>query len=444
MPKLLKLKIDSLSHDGRGVARIDGKTVFVSGALPGETVQVHIYKNHKRFDEAICEKVCENPSPERVSPQCPYFSASLSSCGGCSLQHLNSESQRQHKQTTLLEQLKHFGHVVPEIISPPLFDTSPWGYRHRARLSVCLAEKRNQIKVGFRQHINPRSLTDMNTCDILIPAIGKNIAALRALIGSLEVKRHISHIEVAAGDGSCMLIFRHLVPLPPKDREKLVDFGKTNNLWILLQSESIENLEWLFPATPQLLFYKLIQENLIFYFHPAHFTQINAGLNQKLVQRVLQSLNPQSHETILDLFCGLGNFSLPLAKRAQKVVGIEASEMMVQQAKFNAQENHLTNLAFHAADLSNTAFLKQSWAKTAYDKILLDPARTGALEIVQSIEQLSPKTIVYVSCNPSTLARDADILVNQKGYILREVGIADMFPHTSHVESIALFERKTL
>lgn len=443
--------IETLSHDGRGIARVEGKTVFVVGALPGETVESSTYKRSKRFDEAMCDKVLF-AAQERVSPACPHFygistnpedesSRTKSICGGCSLQHLNIQYQHQHKQAVLLEQLKHFGHVEPQKISVPLTEASPWGYRHRARLSVRWSDKKNILYIGFRERMYPRRITDMTTCEILLPDVGKKIADLRTLIASLEAKQYIPQIEVAAGDEATVLIVRHQGTLSEKDREKLLVFGKEHNFWILLQAGSIEKLEWLLPEKPAPLFYWLHEENLIFYFHPAHFTQVNPKLNQQLVKKALELLNPQLHETILDLFCGLGNFSLPLAKRAKQVVGVEGSEMMVNQASFNAKANNLTNVSFHAADLSNISFREMSWAKCAYDKILLDPARTGALEVVHSIEQWNPRTIVYVSCNPATLARDADVLVNQKGYVLREAGIADMFPHTSHVESIALFEK---
>jgi 23S rRNA (uracil1939-C5)-methyltransferase len=440
----LKSAIETLSHDGRGIARVDGKTVFVVGALPGEMVEFSTYKRHKRYDEAMCDKVIVSVE-ERATPACPHFYgiSSKSICGGCSLQHLNVQSQREHKQGVLLEQLKHFGHVAPEKIAEPLIDSSSWGYRRRARLSVRWSDKRNLLYVGFRERIYPRQIAEMNSCEILLPAIGKKIRDTRTLIESLDAKQYITQIEVAAGEDAVVLIFRHQIDLSESDKEKLLDFGLRNNFWILLQAGSIDNLEWLLPAEPQPLFYKLHEEDLTFFFHPAHFTQVNPGLNQKLVKKSLQLLNPQLHETILDLFCGLGNFSLPLAKRAKQVVGVEVSEMMVNQAQLNAKANHLTNASFFAADLSNISFREMPWAQTHYDKILLDPARMGALEIVHSIEQWNPSTIVYVSCNPATLARDANILVNQKGYVLREAGIADMFPHTSHVESIALFEKPT-
>ncbi len=439
---LFMFKIESLSHDGRGIARVEGKTIFVIGALPGEMVEARTYKRHKHFDEAVCETASvQELFQERVTARCPYFIDALSACGGCSMQHLSTDGQRQHKQSVLLEQLKHFGQVEPESVSRALFTSNAWGYRHRARLSVRWSDKKDKMYVGFRERTSPRRITEMETCDILFPNVGKNISNLRILIASLDAKHHIPQIEVAAGDEACVLIIRHQVPLSEHDREKLFTFGTKHGFWILLQSGSIEQLEWLLPDKPQPLFYRLPEENLTFYFHPAHFTQINPALNHKLVQRALQLLNPQASETILDLFCGLGNFSLPLAKKAKNVVGIEGSEVMVQQAQFNAQENHLTNTQFYSADLSNLSFREMPWAQQKYDKILLDPARTGALEVVHSIEQWDPKVIVYVSCNPATLARDANILVNQKGYILREAGIADMFPHTSHVESIALFEK---
>lgn len=446
------IKITALSHDGRGVARVDGKTVFVVGALPNETVTIRYYKRHKNFDEAVCEQVLE-PASDRVSPRCPHFSV----CGGCSLQHLSSEAQRQHKQSVLLEQLQHFGQIESAFTSTrldtPLYDESPWGYRYRARLSVRYSEKKAMVYVGFRERTRSQWITDMQTCDILMPAVGEHIQALRELVNALDMKKQIPQIEIAAGNLSpsghgCALIFRHLVPLSATDREKLIQFGRQYHYEIISQPAGIDSLVWLLPENPEQLFYKLCLSEktaLTFFFHPTHFTQVNPRMNQKLVQRVLELLQPASHEVVLDLFCGLGNFSLPLAQYAKQVVGIEGSEMMVQQARDNAAYNLLDNVDFYTADLSKItetlpAVLPEI-LQSQYDKILLDPPRAGALAIVQMIDQWQPKTIVYVSCNPATLARDAGVLMHQKGYHLRQIGIADMFPHTSHVESIAVFDR---
>ncbi len=434
----LNINIDSLSHDGRGVARVNGKTVFVEGALPNEIISGRYYKRHKNFDEIICDEILE-PSSQRVVPLCPHFSL----CGGCSLQHLNPESQRLHKQNVILEQLRHFGQitVAPEKLLLPVFYESSWEYRYRARLSVSYSEKQQKSYLGFRERIDPKRITDIQTCDILYPPIGKHINELSALVNSLKAKQHITQIEIAVGDENCALIFRHMVSLSKQDREKLTDFAKQFGFWILLQANDIYKLEWLLPEKPDSLFYRLVKEDLTFFFHPAHFTQVNPIMNQKLVQQALDLLKPESNETILDLFCGLGNFSLPIAKRVKSIVGVEGSEMMVKQAEQNAVYNKIKNAYFYTSDLSNLSFQNAPWAKGKYDKILLDPARTGALEIIQSIELWNPKSIVYVSCNPATLARDAGILVHQKGYRLSQIGIADMFPHTTHVESIALFTK---
>lgn len=431
------VKIDALSHDGRGIAKIEGKTVFVTAALPGETVEIRYYKKHKHYDEAVCETVLE-ASSDRVDALCPHFS----SCGGCNMQHMSSKFQHQHKQSVLLEQLEHFGHVTPEKLIPPLYDSFPWEYRHRARLSVRYDEKKGILYAGFRERTHPRFITDIKTCAILEPRLGKHIHALRDVIGSLEAKKDIPQVEIAATDENCALIFRHMVPLSQSDRQKLLQFAQAYGFWIILQPNKINNLEWLFPNTPQPLFYRLFAEDLNFYFEPSHFTQVNPRMNQKLVQQAITMLAPQLDENILDLFCGLGNFSLPLAKRAKFVTGIEGSEVMVNQAKKNAKANGLNNTDFYMADLSHRSFKEAAWANKKYDKLLLDPSRAGALEVVHMIEQWEPKIIVYVSCNPATFARDAGILVHQKGYHLRQVGIADMFPHTSHVESIALFEHE--
>lgn len=434
--------VEALSHDGRGIARIDGKTVFIAGALPGEKVDIRYYKRHKNFDEAICETVLD-ASPERMEPRCSHFSL----CGGCSLQHLSPQAQHLHKQSVLIEQLKHFAKTQPDVVLPPLFDESSWGYRYKARLSVRYSEKKGSVFVGFREKTHPRFIAQIEQCHVLLSSVGLCIKALHELIESLDAKRDIPQIEIAAGDEICALIIRHMSSLSNADREKLLAFGKKYHFWMISQPGGQDSLKSLDETLPleSTLFYRLPEEDLTFYFHPAHFTQINPRMNQKLVQRALELLKPEPDEIILDLYCGLGNFSLPLAKRAKHVIGVEGSNTMVQQAQYNAKMNNINNVYFSTADLSDIAFRDMPWAKGKYDKILLDPARAGALEIVQSIEAGSktwhPKSIVYVSCNPATLARDAGILVQEKGYRLREAGIADMFPHTSHVESIALFER---
>jgi len=450
-PKLKTVVIEKLSHDGRGIARVEGKTVFVAGALPGETVELKFYHQKSRFDEAVCEKIILS-SPDRAVPTCPHFSV----CGGCSLQHLSPEKQREYKQTVLLEQFQHFGHVQPEITAPPVLDKA-FGYRHRARLSVKYVEKLDMVHVGFREKIHPRWVTDTAVCSILHPMIGEKIQLLRELIAELEIKREIPQVEIAMGDKECALIFRHLKPIQQEDRTRLAAFGKQHGFWILLQASNLDNLEWLLPEKPQFLTYTLPrgvltytpvsekqpvhreEETLVYFFSPAHFTQVNPYVNRQLIQRVLELLAPKPDETILDLFCGLGNFSLPLARYAGKVIGVEGGENMVFQAKYNADQNQIVNAEFYTADLFKP-LNNHVWASQPYDKILLDPPRTGAQEIVQTIERWNPKSIVYVSCNPATLARDAGILVHQKGYRLIETGIADMFPHTAHVESVALFQ----
>lgn len=439
----VKISIDSLSHDGRGIARVDGKTTFVTGALPGETIEMVYYQNHPHFDEAIAETVLE-ASHERTTPLCPHFLR----CGGCNLQHLNSMAQRQHKQNVLLEQLQHFGQMtsVPsEAIFSPLYDTSsqgPWEYRYRARLSVQYSNKKDKVFVGFRERIHSRFVTDMQTCDILLPMIGKNIAALREFMNSLDGKAQIPQIEIVADDTVCALIVRHLAPLSENDQKKWIAFGELYHYWIISQPGSINKLVWLLPNTPQDFSYRYIEADIQYYFNPAHFTQVNPRMNQRLIHKALELLDPQSTDTVLDLFCGLGNFSLPIAKKVKAVVGVEGSQMMVDQAAYNAKANDIHNAFFYMSDLSIVLgakdFRKASWVRPV-DKILLDPSRAGALEIVNSIELWNPACIVYVSCNPATLARDAGILVNEKGYRLVQAGIADMFPHTSHVESLALF-----
>ena len=423
--------IESLSHDGRGVAHVNGKALFIEGALPGEQVLFTYIKQRKRYDEAKVEKIIK-PSPDRVEPRCAHFNI----CGGCSLQHLSPTAQIAAKQQVLLDSLKHIGGVEPKTVLAPLTGPS-WGYRRRARLGVKFVIKKDKLLIGFREK-RSSLLADIGRCEVLHPPVGGLLPALRELIAGLEAYNCIPQIEVAAGDEATALVFRNLAELGNTDLVKLQDFGKQQNMQIYLQPAGPESVTLIWPETAALS-YRLPEFNLELFFSPADFVQINADVNRAMISRVIELLQPGAHERVLDLFCGLGNFTLPLARRAAQVTGVEGEAKLIQRAQDNAQHNGIRNAEFHAADLSQD-LSGQPWAKQRFDKILLDPPRTGALEIVRQLPVFGASRIVYVSCNPATLARDAQELV-QQGYRLLSAGVMDMFPHTTHVESIALFEK---
>lgn len=433
-PEIVTLTIESLTHEGRGKAILDGKTTFVSGALTNETVTCQITKKHSRYNEANVIEVI-NRAAERAQPICSHFGV----CGGCSLQHMTEEAQLLLKQNSLLEQLNHFGKVSPESILPPLTGHSS-GYRRKARLGVRYVKKKERVLVGFREK-QSNFLTDVKSCPVLHQSIGSRIEALGELIASLEQFEQIPQIEVAASDVGTALVIRHLTPLPEGDISKLCEFAKTNNLHFYLQPNPPAKIHKIWPnESPELLTYYLSKYQLSMQFHPLDFIQINGEINQLLLERALQLLDPQKTDSVLDLFCGLGNFSLPIARFAKSVIGIEGSQEMVSRARQNAILNNIHNAEFHMENLMEPSS-NSSWIKQTYNKILLDPPRTGAKEILGFTPEFSPNRIVYVSCNPATLARDAGELVYTYGYKLKQVGVINMFPHTSHIEAIALFEK---
>lgn len=429
----ITLAVEKLSHDGRGIARVEGKTCFVDGALPGESVEAVYTGRHRRFDE-LRTVALHSAAAERVEEPCAHAGI----CGGCSLQHMAPSAQIAFKQGTLKEHFAHFGGVAPEHWEPPM-TAAELGYRRKARLGVRYVTKREQVLVGFREKRNS-FITAIDSCAVLDPRVGLLIPALQTLIHTLSVYRELAQIEVACGDDEVALVFRHLVPLAESDITALVDFGQTHNVQIYLQPKGPDTVHKLWPETGEdRLSYALEAFGVRLYFHPMDFTQVNAPINQKMVDQALGWLDPQPQERVLDLFCGLGNFTLPLATRAGHVVGVEGDERMVVRGRENAERNGLTNVEFHAADLQ-ADFTQAAWAHEGFDKILIDPPRSGALEVVQYLPAFGAKRIVYVSCNPATLARDAGELAAH-GYRLIRAGVMDMFPHTAHVESMALFER---
>lgn len=426
--------VHALSHDGRGIATIDQKTTFVRGALPQETVAYKITQKHSTYNEAEALEII-TPSPERVVPPCQHFGL----CGGCSLQHMSAETQLSLKQQTLLDQLKHFGQVVPASLLAPL-NANLVGYRRKARLGVKFVIKKDKMLVGFRER-SSNYLADLESCAVLHPAVGQRFEALKQLVVSLERYKEIPQIEVAIGDETIALVFRHLNPLSQADTDKLIAFGQEHSIHIYLQPNPPSPVHKLWPADQtERLTYTLPDYNLTFLFHPLDFTQINLEMNRLMVKQALALLDVNGNDTVLDLFCGIGNFTLPLARFAKHVTGIEGGMEMVLRGQDNAKHNHIDNVAFYAANLMEPV-ATAPWIKGQYDKILLDPPRAGAKEILPFFPAFSAKKIVYVSCNPATLARDAGELVHQYGYHLTHAGAMNMFPHTSHIEAMAVFEK---
>jgi 23S rRNA (uracil1939-C5)-methyltransferase len=426
--------IESITHEGHGVAHVDGKAVFIEGALPGETVLYRTLNRGKTYDLGRMTEIV-TASPDRVTPRCQYFGV----CGGCSLQHLRAEAQLPAKQQILHDNLTRIGKVQPESWLPAL--TGPhWGYRRKARLGVRVVQKKGGVIIGFREK-RSSYLTPLASCQVLHPRVSALLPALRNLVAGLSTPNRVPQVEVAVGDNATAFVFRHLVPLTADDAARLADFGRQHDIQIFCQPGRPDQLLPVWPENPAPLVYRLPDANVELEFAPADFIQVNAELNQHMVARALELLDPQPEESVLDLFCGLGNFTLPLARRAGRVLGIEADAALVEKAQRNAQRNRLPNAEFRLADLYSPD-TPDPWGAERFDKLLLDPPRTGAVEVVKRLPaQGGPRRILYVSCNPGTLARDSEILVHTKGYRLAAAGIMDMFPQTNHVEAMALFER---
>lgn len=425
-PNLIELTINNISHDGRGVGQLNGKTVFVDGALPGEIIAAEITKKHSRFNHAKIIEILK-PSPDRIAAKCSHFAI----CGGCQLQQFSSEKQLLLKQENLLNQLKHIGHVIPDSILPPL--TGPqWGYRTKARLSVKYVEKKQKLLIGFHEK-EGRYIADLDHCDVLDPRVGTKFELLRELILNLSVYKQLPQIEVACDKNHVALIFRHLLPLSEDDKNKLKKFGLDHNFQIYCQPNKPEPMSVMTDLNYAF-------EDITYHFQPTDFTQINPEINQKMLKLALALLDLNSEDKVLDLFCGLGNFTLPIAKHSAHATGIEGDKNMVIKARNNAEANQIKNIDFYVTNLFEPD-VSMPWIQKKYNKLLLDPPRTGAIEILPLIPKWSPKIIVYISCNPATLARDAGELVNKYGYKFIKTGVMDMFPHTKHVESIGVFVR---
>lgn len=428
----IEVQIVDLTHDGRGVTSQGEKKVFVHGALPGERVMVRITGRRRNFDEGEVVDVIE-PSPDRVEPRCPHFGQ----CGGCSLQHLDPDRQIESKQNTLFQNLERIGKVTAETAWEPL--TGPqWHYRRKARLSVRYVHKKERVLVGFRER-NGRYVADIGECHVLDKRIADRLLDLSGLIGGMDARQTIPQLEVSCGDSQCALVFRHMEPLSAPDIEKLQEFARDSGIAVLLQPSGPASIHCLEPASLDLNF-ELPAYQMRLAFGPSDFIQVNAGMNQKMIERALELLQPGRDDRVLDLFCGLGNFTLPIASLAGEAVGIEGDAELVRKATENARQNQVGNAVFHVADLGEDPG-SAPWLRQRYDKILIDPPRSGAEFILPHIAASGADRVVYVSCHPASLARDAGILVHQHGFRLMGAGVMDMFPHTGHVESIALFER---
>lgn len=425
--------VTSLSHDGRGVARLDGKTVFIEGALPGERARFRYFNKHRNYDSGGLVDVLE-PSPDRVTPPCPHYGV----CGGCDLQHLRPEAQIQAKQRIVAEQLAHVGRVEPQKWLAPI--TGPaLGYRRRARLGVRQVPSQGGVVIGFRER-RRSFIANLGTCPVLDPKIAALLPALRIVIGELSRPDRIPQVEVAVGEEDFALVFRHLVPLQDRDREQLRAFGERHGAQIYTQRGGPDSAVALWPSEPRGLYYRLPEFDVGIRFQPTDFVQINGMVNRATVDQAVRLLKPKRDEQVLDLFCGLGNFTLPLARHAGRVLGVEADADLVQRARENAQCHGMDNIEFRTADLyQETA--PAPWGEFRPDKLLLDPPRSGAMEAIKVLAEPLPSRIVYVSCYPATLARDSQYLVHVLGYRLEAAGVMDMFPQTSHVETMALFTR---
>ncbi len=425
----MTVRIESLDAEGRGVARSpEGKVLFVEGALPGEEVSFETLKKKASFEIGRLTAI-QKRSDSRETPRCPHFGV----CGGCSLQHADPRTQMAAKQRWLEENLARIGKVAPETMLPIVYGEQ-WGYRRRARLGARFVDKKGGALVGFREK-RSSYITDMRECHVLPEEISRLIVPLRTLVQGLAMRARMPQVEVAVGDNAAVLIFRHLDPLTAPDQARFREFARAQGIHVWLQPGGPESARPFEPAQSE-LYYELPEFGVRIAFGPTDFTQVNPGVNRILVARAVRLLDPQPGERVADLFCGLGNFSLPLARRGAQVVGLEGSAALVERARANAAANGLV-AQFEVANLFHASL--EAYGR--FDKLLIDPPREGAMHLAKTLPQGWPRRVVYVSCDPATLARDAGILVHEQGFRLSAAGVVNMFPHTAHVESIALFDR---
>ena len=474
LPEIVEIKnaaIESLDQEGRGVARVDGKTIFIDGALPTEKVTYQLTRNKSTYAFANVVEILKQ-SNLRVTPKCPHYGL----CGGCKLQHMDAHAQVAAKQQMLEADLWHIGKVKAENMLPPLQGPT-WGYRHKARLSVKYVQKKERVLVGFNEK-GTRFVADMNSCEVLVPAVSALIAPLQNMIFELSIRDKIPQLELAVGEKTdehenIVLIFRIMDALQASDEALLKSFADEHKVHIWTQTKGPETVKpfytplsflqkqdsgldtdpvsWYGPYLHQhdnnFLQYSLPEFDLVYPFKPNEFTQVNPQINQQMVHSAMQLLAPKQGEKIADFFCGIGNFTLPIARSGACVMGLEGLSNLVERANESAALNKISNAKFGVADLfkmTETSLADLNLIHGKFDKWLIDPPRDGAFELIKAISPISaPMLIVYVSCNPATLARDADVLVNEKGYTLSAAGVINMFPHTAHVESIACFVKKS-
>ena len=429
-----ELKVESLDQEGRGVARRDGKAIFIEGALPGEVVTYSSYRKKPSYEIATLGAVIKE-SAARVEPRCPHFAV----CGGCSMQHFDARAQVAVKQRVLEDSLWHIGRVRPESMLPAIYGAA-WGYRHRARLTVRFVPKKGGALVGFHEK-KSSYVAAMDSCEVMPQRISALIRPLRDLVGALSIRSRLPQIEVAVGEGMDALVFRILDPLLPPDTELLQDFAARHNVRLYLQPGGPETAAPMSAMDETDLHYTLPDFDLAIRFAPTDFTQVNHAVNRVLVRRALSLLEPRAGERVADLFCGVGNFTLAIARSGATTIGVEGSADLVRRAAANAQLNGLAATAsFVELDLYRSGSEVLA-GLGRFDRMLLDPPRDGAMGVVKALPDDGPQRLVYVSCSPGTLARDAAVLTQERGYRLSAAGVVNMFPHTSHVESIAVFEK---
>ena len=418
--QIITVTVSSLDPFGQGVARHNGKALFINGLLPDESAEVTLTEDKKQYARGQIKRRLTTSS-DRETPRCPHFGV----CGGCQQQHASVALQQRSKREALHRLMKH---DVDEVISG-----EAWGYRRRARLSVKYQPKTQKLQMGFRK-ANSNDIVEVVQCPVLVPNLEALLPDVRECLESLKGKRQLGHVELVSADNGPLMVLRHTAALSDDDKEKLERFSHSSGVALYLAPES-EILERVTGEEP---WYS--SDGLRLTFSPRDFIQVNDGVNQQMVATALSWLDVQSTDRVLDLFCGMGNFTLPLAVRAQSVVGVEGVPALVAKGRENAALNHLENVTFFHENLEDDVTL-QAWAKHGFDKVLLDPARAGAPGVMQHVIKLAPTRVVYVSCNPATLARDSEALLNA-GYQIQRMAMLDMFPHTGHQESMVLFERR--
>jgi 23S rRNA (uracil1939-C5)-methyltransferase len=421
--------VTGLTHDGEGVVR-GGKTAFVAGALPGERIRLRRTRRHRQHDDAELLEVLE-PSSARVAPRCAHFGV----CGGCALQHLSPAAQLAAKQTELAETLARVARVLPARWLAPLAGPV-WAYRRRARLGVKFVRKKGCVVVGFRERAAPY-VAQLTRCEVLAAPVGELIAPLAAMLTELSIRERVPQIEVAVADHATALVLRVLSAPSEADAARLRQFAALYGVRLYLQPAGLDSVVPLdLPVEP--LRYALARSGVELEFAPLDFIQVNGAVNEALVERAAQLLELDDAATLLDLYCGLGNFTLALARAAGRAVGVEGEGALIERARGNARRNGIGNAEFHLANLATPPDATASWMRQAYTHVLLDPPRTGAPAMLAAVAALAPQRVLYISCHPGSLARDLGVLVHEHGFALQAAGIVDMFPHTTHVESLAL------